>query len=99
MMTLPPTLRDAISLRERARLQGVDAALIAPDISVSFDELAQGNPLSVPPERLRGARVLVRTDHQLSAALALLTLDGIAARLVIAPPDLKDEYLDDVVAR
>jgi acyl-coenzyme A synthetase/AMP-(fatty) acid ligase len=31
--------------------------------------------------------------------LALLALDGIAARLVIAPPDLKEEYLDDVIFR
>ena len=56
--------------------------------------------LSVPiSASLDGAHVLIRTQSQLNAALALIALDGIAARLVIAPPDLEDEYLPDVIAR
>ena len=88
-----------MSLRNRAQLAGSDAALIARDQSVSFAALARGNPLSVAPATLSGARVLIRTSSQLSAALALVALDGIAERLVIAPPDLKDEHLADVIAR
>ena len=97
-MKTPPR-PDQNSLRHRARLEGTDAGLIAPDTFVSFGALARGNPLSVPPASLRGAHVLIRTRDQLSAALALVALDGVAARLVIAPPDLKDEHLADVIAR
>lgn len=48
---------------------------------------------------LEGARVLIRTTTQLFSALALIALDGIAASLMIAPPDLKDEHLAFVIAR
>ena len=97
-MKTPPR-PNAISLRHASRLQGADAALIAPDACVSFDGLVRGNPLSVPPALMRGAKILIRTRDQLNAALALVALDGVASRLVIAPPDLKDEQLADVIAR
>jgi acyl-coenzyme A synthetase/AMP-(fatty) acid ligase len=99
MKTPLPKPLEAISLRHASRFQRGDAALMAPDISVSFSALARGNPLSVPPARLRGSHVLIRTTSQLAAALALVALDGFASRLVIAPPDLKEEYLADVIAR
>ncbi len=47
---------------------------------------------------LTGAHVLLRTRDQLLAALALIELDGIAARIVIVPPDVP-EHLPSVVAR
>jgi acyl-CoA synthetase (AMP-forming)/AMP-acid ligase II len=83
----------------KAALTGSDGALMARVNRVKLAALANGNPLSVPPASLDGAHILVRTGNQLNAALALATLDGIAARLVIAPPDLKDEQLVDVIAR
>ena len=72
---------------------------MARGLRVPLAQLANGNPLSVPQAQLAGARVLIRTTAQLHAGLALVALDGVAARLVIAPPDLKDEHLDDVIAR
>jgi acyl-coenzyme A synthetase/AMP-(fatty) acid ligase len=85
----------------RPDLKGLpaDAALIARAHRVPLAALAAGNPLSAEPRSLEGAHVLIRTRSQLHAALALVTLDGIAARLVIAPPDLKDEHLPEVVVR
>jgi acyl-coenzyme A synthetase/AMP-(fatty) acid ligase len=94
-----PLPLNPISLRRKSQLAGAAAALIAPDACTSFDELAHGNPLSIAPALLRGAHVLIRTRTQLAAALALVALDGVAARMVIAPPDLKDEHLADVIAR
>ncbi len=83
----------------KAALGRGDAVLAARDRSVPLAALAEGNPLSVRPAELKGANVLIRTRAQLPAALALAALDGFARRLVIAPPDLKEEYLDDVVAQ
>ena len=80
-------------------MAGAGAALMAHGSRVKLAALAEGNPLSVPLAELAGANVLIRTSTQLHAALTLVALDGIAARLVIAPPDLKDEYMDDVIAR
>jgi acyl-coenzyme A synthetase/AMP-(fatty) acid ligase len=48
---------------------------------------------------LSGAHVLLRTRDQLFAALALIALDGVAARIVIAPPDVKPEHLPSVIER
>jgi acyl-coenzyme A synthetase/AMP-(fatty) acid ligase len=48
---------------------------------------------------LTGAHVLLRTHDQLFAALALIELDGVAARIVIAPPDVKPEHLPSVIER
>ncbi|MGC1304369.1 MAG: long-chain fatty acid--CoA ligase, partial [Caulobacteraceae bacterium] len=42
--------------------------------------------------------VLVRTRGQLSAALALVELDGLARRLVLCPPDLDTAHLPDICA-
>ncbi len=47
---------------------------------------------------LTGANVLLRTSDQLFAALALIELDGVAARIVIAPPDVAPEHLPSVIA-
>jgi acyl-coenzyme A synthetase/AMP-(fatty) acid ligase len=46
---------------------------------------------------LSGANVLLRTSSQISAALGLIDLDGVAARIVIAPPDVKPEHLSAVI--
>ncbi|MGZ5921111.1 MAG: AMP-binding protein [Rhizomicrobium sp.] len=92
MKTPPPDLR--------ARLRpGGPGILCARDRIVRFDALIAGNPLSVPLASLEGAHVLLRTADQFAAALALIALDGIAARIVIVPPDLKDDSLPDVIQR
>src|SRR5262249_41950110 len=49
-------------------------------------------------EELRGHSVLVVTQDQLTAALALIELDGIARRLVVCPPGLAPEYLPAIAA-
>jgi acyl-coenzyme A synthetase/AMP-(fatty) acid ligase len=85
--------------RPDLRAQRTGAALMARGVRIPFAALMAGNPLSVPLASLAGAQVLVRTRSQLAAALALVALDGVAKRLVLAPADLKDEHLPEVIAR
>lgn len=80
----PETLRTALG----------GGRLIARDRTVSLAEL--GRALQAD---LTGAHVLLRTSDQLFAALGLIELDGIAARIVIAPPDVKPEHLPSVIER
>jgi acyl-coenzyme A synthetase/AMP-(fatty) acid ligase len=54
--------------------------------------------LGVALDQVRGRTVLVWTDDQLAAALALIEVDGIAGRLVLCPPDLDPSHLSYVVA-
>jgi acyl-coenzyme A synthetase/AMP-(fatty) acid ligase len=67
------------------------------EASVTLADLIHGSSLGGRLEELRGRSVLVATRDQLTAALALVELDGIAGRLVLCPPDLPVEHLAFVV--
>ena len=54
--------------------------------SVTLSDLDGASSLSEHRDTLRGRSVLIATQQQLTAALALIELDGIAARLVLCPP-------------
>ena len=66
--------------------------------SVAFQSLAAGSILGAELESFRGRSVLLAMREQLSTALALLELDGIARRLVLCTPDLTPEQLAGVRA-
>jgi acyl-coenzyme A synthetase/AMP-(fatty) acid ligase len=83
----------------KAGLRGAGGHLLARDATVALAGLRDAHGLSISPADLTGAHVLIRTSDQLRAALALIALDGIAARLVIAPPDLEDEHVPGVIER
>jgi acyl-coenzyme A synthetase/AMP-(fatty) acid ligase len=89
MLPRPETLRGRLG---DASLKGVGAC-------VRLRDLAHGTALDADLATLDGAHVLIRTSDQLFAALALIELDGVAARMVIAPPDLKDEHIASVIER
>jgi acyl-coenzyme A synthetase/AMP-(fatty) acid ligase len=65
--------------------------------AISLATLGQASSLGGRLEDLRGRTVLLGVRDQLSAALALLELDGVARRLVLCPPDLPGEHLQHVV--
>jgi acyl-coenzyme A synthetase/AMP-(fatty) acid ligase len=66
--------------------------------SVALQELAAGSILGGALESFRGRSVLLTMREQLSTALALLELDGVARRLVLCTPDLTPEQLAGVSA-
>lgn len=66
--------------------------------SVALRDLGWGSSLGGCLEELRGHSVLVVTQDQLTAALALIELDGIARRLVVCPPGISAEYLPAIAA-
>jgi acyl-coenzyme A synthetase/AMP-(fatty) acid ligase len=61
--------------------------------SVAFKDLATGSVLGGELESYRGRSMLLAMREQLSTALALLELDGVARRLVLCTPDLTPEQL------
>ncbi|MBS0579394.1 MAG: AMP-binding protein [Proteobacteria bacterium] len=60
-------------------------------------DLAGGSCLGRDLEQLRGRSVLVAAHDQLSAALALIELDGVAQRMVLCTPDLADEHFPALI--
>jgi acyl-coenzyme A synthetase/AMP-(fatty) acid ligase len=88
---LRATLRVSPRLAAR-RLWGVSRELRLADV-------AAGTALGAAArEALRGRAVLLRTESTLTAAVALIELDGLARRIVICPPDLNDDDLPGVAA-
>ncbi len=61
-------------------------------------DLVRGSSLGGRIEELRGRSVLVATTDQLTAALALIELDGVARRLILCPPDLPLEHVLVIMA-
>ena len=75
-----------------------DRLLWGASASVTLGDLARGSSLGGRVEELRGRSVLVATGDQLTAALALIELEGIARRLVLCPPDVPSEHVPFVIA-
>jgi acyl-coenzyme A synthetase/AMP-(fatty) acid ligase len=61
--------------------------------SVALKELESGSILGGKLESFRGKSAVVTLREQLSTALALLELDGVARRVVLCTPDLTPEHL------
>ena len=72
--------------------------LCGADTTVALGDLVRGSTLGGRGEELRGRSVLISTKDQLTAALALIELDGVARRLVLCPSDLSFEHLRFVIA-
>jgi acyl-coenzyme A synthetase/AMP-(fatty) acid ligase len=64
---------------------------------VRLAALAAASSLGGRLEELRGRTVLVATRDQLTAALALIELDGVAQRIVLCPPDLAAAHFPAVI--
>jgi acyl-CoA synthetase (AMP-forming)/AMP-acid ligase II len=63
-----------------------------------FTDLKCGTSLGGRLADLAGRSVLLATASQLTTALALVELDGIARRIVILPPDVDADYFEAVIA-
>jgi acyl-coenzyme A synthetase/AMP-(fatty) acid ligase len=72
--------------------------LWAAGASVALEALADGTSLGGALPALHGRSVLVAMEHQLTTALALIELDGVARRLILCPPGLSAEHRSHVIA-
>jgi acyl-CoA synthetase (AMP-forming)/AMP-acid ligase II len=83
-------LADASRL-DRKYIHGIGGA-------VALAQMRQGTSLGAERAALDGRSVLLLTDRQEAAALALIELDGLVRRIVIAPPDLRLSDIGRVLA-
>jgi acyl-coenzyme A synthetase/AMP-(fatty) acid ligase len=88
-LSLRGTLRRSARLAER-RIWGAAG-------EVALADLAGGTALGGALPALAGRSVLLRVADPLFAAVALVELDGVARRIVLAPPELADEALPGVI--
>ncbi|HEV2443518.1 MAG TPA: AMP-binding protein [Steroidobacteraceae bacterium] len=71
-------------------------SLIGPTGAVPLASLGSASCLGGRLDALRGRSVVVAIRDQLTAAIALLELDGVARRMVLCTPDLAPEHLPHV---
>ena len=76
----------------------IPGAFLGLEASVALADLSKASSLGTDLEALRGRSVLIATHSQLTAALALVELDGIARRMVLCTPDLPREHLGRISA-
>lgn len=86
-----------LPLRLRAAPPRDGAALHAPLRRIDWVDALRGSVLGEERERLAGRCVLVAVSAQVDAALAMLELDGLASRLVVVPPDFRDDRLNSAI--
>ena len=65
---------------------------------VALREIVRRWSLASDRHAIFGCSAAVVTDHQLNAALALIDLDGLARRIVVASPGIQPEHLAAIVA-
>src|SRR5947209_6944875 len=86
-------LRDCLS-----RLNSTASCLWALDASISVSQLLQGSLFGDALHELAGRSLLIASSDQLTTALALIELDGIARRLTICTPNLPAEQFSYLAA-
>jgi acyl-CoA synthetase (AMP-forming)/AMP-acid ligase II len=93
MVPAARTLRDCVAHSAAERFLWDRA------ISVSVIDLLHGTALGGQRAALAGRSVVIATSGQLSAALAMIELDGVARRLTILPPDTSADHVAELVVR
>ena len=93
MVPVAPTLLDRVAASAAERFLWDRRA------SVRVTDLLLGTALGGRRAALAGRSVIIATSSQLTAALALIELDGAARRLTILPPDTSAEHVSELIVR
>ncbi len=91
-------LTEATPLRAHLAGAPADAFLFDRAARVRLADLVGGTALGGRLADLSGRSVLIATASQLTSALALIELDGVARRLTILPPDVDPDHLAALIA-
>jgi acyl-CoA synthetase (AMP-forming)/AMP-acid ligase II len=89
---------NAPSLRGRIADAGPERFFSDRAARLCVNHLARGTSFGGRLAELAGRSVVVATSSQLTTALALIELDGVARRLTILPPDTAVEHLGALIA-
>ena len=89
---------DAPALRAIVARHGSAVRFLDRGAALRMRELARGTSLGGCVPALAGHSVLLATASQLTSALALIELEGLARRVVILPPDADPAHLAAVIS-
>jgi acyl-CoA synthetase (AMP-forming)/AMP-acid ligase II len=89
---------DAPSLRDIVAQKDAPCSFYDRGTALRFTDLARGSSFGGGLQDLSGRSVLLATASQLTSALALIELEGLARRIVILPPDADPAHLPAIVS-
>ncbi len=89
---------EAPALRYHAEQGDADRFFFDRAVQVRIADLVRGTSLVGGLAALAGRSVLIATSSQLTSALALIELDGVARRITILPPDVDRAHLGALMA-
>jgi acyl-CoA synthetase (AMP-forming)/AMP-acid ligase II len=89
---------NAPSLRDRIADAGPERFFWDRAVRLCVNHLARGTSFGGRLAELAGRSVVVATSSQLTSALALIELDGVARRVTILPPDTAADHLGPLFA-
>ena len=89
--------REVVALRDYLDPGLTDRTLSDARHSASLTDIAGQTCLKDRLAELSGRSVLLATSNQFLAALVMLEVDGIARRMLLCPPDLKDDHLQAII--
>src|ERR1700728_291596 len=89
---------NAPSLKSRVADAGPERFFWDRAARLGVNPLARGTSLGGRLAELAGRSVVVATSSQLTSALALIELDGVARRITILPPDTAADHLPALIA-
>jgi acyl-CoA synthetase (AMP-forming)/AMP-acid ligase II len=90
---------DASCLRDHLAIAPAERFLWNRTAAVRVKDLARGTSLGGRLVELDGRSVLLATASQLTTALALIELDGVARRLTVLPPGIAADHLGVLIER
>lgn len=67
--------------------------------SIAIEKLLHNSSFGCHLSKLAGRSILLTTNDQLAAAIALIELDGIACRIVICPPEVTPEQIPSIIQK
>lgn len=90
---------DRRSLRDLTAFRGLPQGRFLSDAAgrAKLADLRLGSSIGAALRCLYGRTIIVSSDRQLPAALALIELDGVAGRMLLCPPDLAPEHLAGIM--
>ena len=89
--------REAVALRDYLDPGLTGRTLSDARHSASLTDIAGQTCLKGRLAELSGRSVLLATSNQFLAALVMLEVDGVAWRMLLCPPDLKDDHLQAII--
>src|SRR5215472_267978 len=89
--------REILALREYLGADLKDRTISDARHSVSLTDILQHTCLLDHSRELSGRSVLLAMSGQLSSALGMIELDGVARRLLLCPPDLNPDHIQALI--